>query len=501
LRLTDPRDDKRRIENTKGGLLTDSYRWILSNPCFQQWQGNSKNSLLWIKGDPGKGKTMLLCGIINELQSSGADGLVSYFLCQATDSRINKATNVLRGLLYLLVNEQPWLASHLRKRYDAGNESLFEDSNAWIVLTDVCAKMLADPKLQTTYLIIDALDECTTDLNELLELIAKHSASSSRVKWLVSSRNRPDIEQQLEQADNKVRLSLELNASSVAVAVRNFIEQRVDQLTYQKKYDTQTRDAILAHLISNANGTFLWVALVCQQLGLTLRRNALKKLECFPPELDPLYDRMLQQILGSDDADICKQVIVTIVLVQQPISLDELTILVEELGNHDLSTVEEIVGLCGSFLTMREGIVYFVHQSAKDFLLDKTTVELFPQGKEHAHHTIFARSIQAMSDVLKRDMYSLKELGTSIEDVKRPSPDPLAASRYSCMYWVDHLSDSKITGADTSIVDTFLQHKYLYWLEALSLCKQVSKGVTSIVKLRSLLQVRSRTGVEYAATS
>ena len=36
LRLTDPRDDKKRIEDTKGGLLAGSYHWILENPDFQQ---------------------------------------------------------------------------------------------------------------------------------------------------------------------------------------------------------------------------------------------------------------------------------------------------------------------------------------------------------------------------------------------------------------------------------------------------------------------------------
>ena len=33
--------------------------------------------------------------------------LLSYFFCQATDSRINNATAVLRGLLYLLVDLAP----------------------------------------------------------------------------------------------------------------------------------------------------------------------------------------------------------------------------------------------------------------------------------------------------------------------------------------------------------------------------------------------------------
>ena len=40
LRLTDPRDDKKRIEETKGGLLEDSYHWILENSDFQQWRND-----------------------------------------------------------------------------------------------------------------------------------------------------------------------------------------------------------------------------------------------------------------------------------------------------------------------------------------------------------------------------------------------------------------------------------------------------------------------------
>ncbi|MCJ1292890.1 hypothetical protein MMC34_004443 [Xylographa carneopallida] len=86
LRLTDPRDDKKRIEDTKGGLLKDSYRWIFENSDYQQWERAEQSRLLWIKGDPGKGKTMLLCGIINELGKPKAEtDLLSYFFCQATE--------------------------------------------------------------------------------------------------------------------------------------------------------------------------------------------------------------------------------------------------------------------------------------------------------------------------------------------------------------------------------------------------------------------------------
>ena len=67
--MTDPRDDKSRIKEAKGGLLKNSYHWILDNTDFRQWHDDETYRLLWIKGDPGKGKTILLYGIIDELNN------------------------------------------------------------------------------------------------------------------------------------------------------------------------------------------------------------------------------------------------------------------------------------------------------------------------------------------------------------------------------------------------------------------------------------------------
>ncbi|KAM7183251.1 hypothetical protein V8F33_013699 [Rhypophila sp. PSN 637] len=93
----DPRVEKKRIELAKRGLLVDAYHWVFDNPDFNRWRQLSESRLLWIKGDPGKGKTMLLCGIINELERPITinGGNLAYFFCQATDSRINNATSVL----------------------------------------------------------------------------------------------------------------------------------------------------------------------------------------------------------------------------------------------------------------------------------------------------------------------------------------------------------------------------------------------------------------------
>jgi hypothetical protein len=500
LRSGDPRDDKKRIEDTKGGLLAESYRWVLDNTTFQQWQQDPHSRLLWVKGDPGKGKTMLLCGIINELHSSlPRNGLLSYFFCQATDSRINSATAVLRGLLYMLMKQQPSLVSHIRKKHDYAGKTLFEDANAWVALTEIWVDVLQDLSLNTTYLIIDAMDECVTDRPKLLDFIRKQSSASYRVKWVVSGRNWQDIEEQLGQAGHKVRLSLELNEKSVAAAVGTFIRQKVDQLAQDKQYKAETRDAVLQHLTSNANDTFLWVALVCQDLKTTPKFNVLRKIALLPPGLDALYKRMLDQISESDIAEVCRQVLASTAVLYRPVTISELIALVQPLEHlvGDLVSVREIVSLCGSFLTLQEDKVYFVHQSAKDFLFAKALDEVFPDGTVDVHRVMFSKSLAILSTTLHRDMHNLRALGSPVENIKPPNLDPLAASRYSCVYWIDHLYDSKPDYLANSVsdlqvlgeVDEFLRKKYLYWLEALSLCRSLERGVVSTTKLWLLMQV------------
>ena len=437
LRLSDPRDDKTRIEDTKDGLLEGSYHWVLKTSDFQRWRDDQQSRLLWIKGDPGKGKTILLCGIINELEKSmSKTDILSYFFCQATDSRINHATAILRGLLYLLINQQPSLISHIQKKHDHAGKSLFEDTNAWIAMSEIFTSILQDPSLRSTFLIIDTLDECVVARSKLLDFIVQKSSISPRAKWVISSRNWPDIEERLERAGYKIRLCLELNPKSVSAAVRTYIKYKTRQLADGKDYDDRTRDAVLQYLVSNADNTFLWVALVCENLKDVPRWKTLAKLKEFPPGLDLLYQRMLNQICESDDADLCKQILAIASTVYRPITLMETTSFIETRVDiaSDHKSLTSIIGLCGSFLSFREDTVSFVHQSAKDFLMKKASKEIFPLGIDDVYYTIFSRSVLAMSNILRRDIYGLCAPGISIDQVKPPFPDPFAAIQYSCLY-------------------------------------------------------------------
>ncbi|KAH6656334.1 beta transducin-like protein HET-E2C*40 [Truncatella angustata] len=499
LRISDPRDDRSRIEYTKGGLLKDSYRWVLENKDFQRWRSGEDHHLLWIKGDPGKGKTMLLCGITEEMSGASADAcLVSYFFCQATDTRLNNATAVLRGLLYMLAIQDHFCAKNLYEEWRVAGRQLFEDVNAWNALTRIFTAMMQSGRLNKTIFVIDALDECTTDRAKLIELIIRES-QNGQAKFLVSSRNWPEIEEDLAGTTRKVRISLELNAESISTAVKVYIRHQVNEIQQRKRIDLAQKNELIKYLVSKADDTFLWVALVCERLrdSSVRGRHIMQELQRYPSGLNSLYDRMLQHLNRSTDAEICHKILGTIAVTYRPLSLDELTIFIKS-ESFDVAELKEVVESCGSFLTIRNDVVYFVHQSAKDFLTGPGVNTIFSSGIKSQHASIFELSIEALSRDLRRDIYGLRHPGVQIGEFNAPKPDPMAPLRYLCTFWVDHLIEGCFHDMTQCIQDPsslkmahkFLQDKFLYWLEGLSLITNVPLGARSMAKLLQVIQSR-----------
>ncbi|KAH7350019.1 WD40-repeat-containing domain protein [Plectosphaerella cucumerina] len=491
LHITDPEKDKARIQDTKGGLLRDSYAWVLKTPNFEEWQ-TSDCGLLWIRGDPGKGKTMLICGIVDELRRHSTSR-PAYFFCQDSNKDLNNATAVLRGLIFTLVRQQPRLISHVREEYDPVGPKLFGGNNVWVAMSKILTAILTDPSLGSTVLVVDALDECGEGRIELLKLIVQ--SVSCGVKWAVSSRNWPNIQEQLDAADRKVTLRLELNEKLISAAVEAYIGHKVGELAQRKKYNKGLQKEIQQNLIKKADSTFLWVSLVCEELSRASPWNALKTLQGIPSGLDPLYERMMQHIIGSDDEELCTQILAVASIVYRPVSVKELTAVLElpSYFIEDPAALNDLVASCGSFLTLRDNVVSLVHQSAKDFLLRPETInKILSHGVQHQHRAIFSRSVDVLSETLHRDIYQLKEPGATI-DTPPPNPDPLDPIQYSLTYWVDHLKDADVSAEptqlhlqDNSTVHNFLQRKYLYWLEAASLKQSISGAILALQKLQAL---------------
>ncbi|CAG7982654.1 unnamed protein product [Penicillium salamii] len=370
---------------------------------------------------------MLLYSIIDELtRLFRATTNISFFFCQATDARINNAIAVLHGLIYSLMKKHPSLLSHVKSQ----------------IFTDI----LKDATLSSTYLIINTLDEYTTGLPSLLDLITQ-----------------PNIKERLDTT-HTAPISLELNKASISKAISKFIQHKVYYLAKVKKYNDKT---------------------LYQELNKTSRKHALKKLETFPPRLDTLYNRIIDQVRSSEDTKPYKRILAIMSIVYQPIAFNELASLIKLPDNlsHNSKTLSEVIATYGSFLTVSEKTINFIHQSARDFLLRKTQNMIFPRGIEAEHHSIFSHSLQAIFKTLQHDIFQIQFPGFPIDKVITPSPNPLAAAKYACIYWIDHLEAGTRNESYSLIlnervrVDAFLQQKYLHWLEALSVLESVSYAI------------------------
>ncbi|KAK5998349.1 Vegetative incompatibility protein HET-E-1 [Cladobotryum mycophilum] len=479
LYITDPRIDKNRIESTKGGLFQDSFCWILENPDFKSWLRDSRR-LLWLRGDPGKGKTMLL----------------------STVPSINNHLAVLRGLIWLFADQQPCLISHIRKQYDPAGKDIFEGFNAWHTLSDIFRNILLDERLRTSYVVIDALDECTTGLTELLGLI-QNLPPLSNTKWIVSSRNWPEIEKRLIGG---VGLSLEVNAALVSASVDAYISYKASQILFLQK-DSQLEEKVRLRISELANGTFLWVAIVfkrLQDIEDTLydkHSEVLAILDEIPEDLEGLYSIMLQQISQKRrDLERCRAILAITTLAYRPLHLQELAALAgfkDNLAKPD--QMESLIKKCGSFLTVRDNTVYFIHQSAKEYLTCHPIAQsiLYPGGIGEILHTMAINSLTAMEAILRQNIYGLDSPGTLVGDICMPDPDPLESVRYSCIHWMGHLCEATVVGDSSKLQDdlsnggmilTFLKTHFLHWLEVISLTRNPSGGILDIGQLEGLLK-------------
>ncbi|KAJ4863073.1 NACHT domain-containing protein [Trichoderma breve] len=470
---------------------------------FNKWRHTKDSGVLWIKGDPGKGKTMLLCGIIEDLEQNSDSENLSYFFCQAADYRINTAAAVVGGLIQSLLKQDPALLSRIRERHGNGPKGQLDGPNALVILCDIFETITNDPGLTNVICVVDALDECITDCRRLLNLIIK---TSGRVKWLLSSRNEKDIEKGLDQVPQKLILELKQNAEQISISIDEYIShhiQEIDALKDDEQLQTKTFDM----LKSKAQGTFLWVALVVDQLHNTDHWRVEDVLEEVPKDLENLYGLILDRTekLGRKGREACQVLLSIVTTAKRPLHLEELLVFVNShwkeskhfKATYNLRDMRDMAKDCGSILSIREDIIYFIHQSAKDYIVENATQRIFPIL--HQHYKMFETSLEAMFSVLKYDIYDLEDPGIHIDEIspKDNRSDPLFPIRYCCVFWVEHLvlgyqfegfeKDKYLK--DDERLHSFLKEKFLCWIESLSLMRSLEpQAEIALHKLNHLVE-------------
>ncbi|RDL33135.1 uncharacterized protein BP5553_08574 [Venustampulla echinocandica] len=167
-----------------GNLLRGYGSWILHDAQTTKWLNEPKSQVLWLHGDAGVGKTVASTYLIQELisiqelrdkidvktaqepQHSG--NLIAYFFCQRTESDQQSATIILSNLLQQLLQQRPDLIGLFRDRFKERRELAYLGlKELWTLIEEI----LHHHSVNTAYLVIEGLDECSHLRDELIRLL------------------------------------------------------------------------------------------------------------------------------------------------------------------------------------------------------------------------------------------------------------------------------------------------------------------------------------------
>ncbi|OQE36694.1 hypothetical protein PENCOP_c011G02558 [Penicillium coprophilum] len=441
---------KNRLKETKDKLLPQSFQWIFQDPQYQSWRNGADICLLWIKGGAGTGKTMMSIGLIEELSRARYEStVVTYSFCQNADSELNTLESIIKGLILQLINQQIDLRESLRRRWNTKNDRFNEDVTSWRTLWNILFEMLDRCDSSKIYMIVDALDECQdSGMADFLKLIVRNGLDyPAKIKWLLTSRPLDSAERALLAGHDQVQVSLDLNSKCVSQAVKAYISHKVAELSYRQRYGETLRREVETELSAKAEGTFLWVSLVCKRLESVRHDKALTIIQHLPPGLHPFYDRILNELSEGEPDDVhkCMRLLKAMMLAYRPLKVEEVPSLTG-LTNEDNAT-KGLVNRCASFLRMQENNIEFVHQSARDYLAEKNGQSILNSYERFGHYEIVLGCLSHLSEWLQVNLIHLprpdstKESRKPLEDEKRRVE--LSCLDYAAIFWVQHLENIK----------------------------------------------------------
>ncbi|KAL7805212.1 hypothetical protein V8C44DRAFT_352266 [Trichoderma aethiopicum] len=151
---------------------------------------------------------------------------------------------------------------------------------------------------ETTYIVIDALDECDSQMvwSEILTFLSNLiNKVGTNLYILVTSRQEVDIETKIAQ--------LPVATTSVALRAREVDRDIINHLHAVLKEDSFTtwsdalKKKVTHHLVQHADGVFRWADLQLQGLrGKSREVDVNRALKRLPRDLGETYSRMLQRI-------------------------------------------------------------------------------------------------------------------------------------------------------------------------------------------------------------
>ncbi|GAB1525174.1 hypothetical protein RhiTH_008331 [Rhizoctonia solani] len=468
-------------EMQRRGCTPDTRVKILSEAM--EWTRNPDSpKVYWMNGMAGTGKTTITYSLCEQLEKSKQLG--ACFFCSRSSPDCRNVNRIVPTIAYQLGRfSNPYQKELCEVLSNNPDVSKREISMQFEKLIAGPLSKVKDAIPEDVIVVIDALDECAygPGAQLLFDLLFDHAAALP-VRLFVSSRPEPGILHRVQSSERISRSILhlhEVEESFVEADIYTYLEHEL------REAEAQPKDIKL--LTARAGCLFIYAATVIRYIEPENRSvNHKKRLSTMIEitsgtsgktyrGLDELYSTILSQAfrnLKDDEDEALRWLLHVVIGARESLTvaaLAELTSLESE------DEVQLALSPLRSVLNVSTDtrVVSTLHASFPDFMLSSERSKEFHCERTKQSMHMATECFRIMKKSLRFNICSLETASRFDRDV----PDLEARSKecissglfYACRYWGSHLYDSKLADELVEMVDEFLQHRLLFWMEVLNL--------------------------------
>ncbi|KAL7911691.1 putative ankyrin repeat protein [Trichoderma velutinum] len=456
--------------------------WLTSSDQYQEWLKSDDHGMLWIKGIPGSGKSVMAANLIDEIAKSNPGCPVLYFFFRQIIDANHEPRALLRDWMDQILSYSPPLQKQL-KAYVKENRSLDSISleTMWNHLRLAFASLP-----EKVFCVADALDEMDRGNEGFLQTLGDIGQWRPKtVKILITSRPVASVEVPLRKTPC---LHIRLQEALVDMDISTYVHFALSRSTIPESNWKVIVDAVPGR----ANGLFLYAKLA---MDAFLEPNAdinavLLKL---PADLNALYTDLLNEHAkrsGVPD-NIQHLILQSVTHATRPLRLLELAEMIRiSLFNDSQWDIKATKGLiraaCGPLLEiLPDETVSVIHHSFTEYLKGSTRPDesqqtgypVLQMGPTHAQLALqcilYLKSGCLDSIVLDTDEeieempHSQYERGGGFRKFKNRVKDAEIESRlrypffeYAASNWYRHIAKSEAAGQDQTEINAKLDELF-----------------------------------------
>jgi len=499
----DPEDDMMIQESTK---LPGSCEWIATKDFYQSWKASTDSSVLWIRGRPGVGKSVLSSHIISDLRRQDSD--CCFFFFQAGDNVKSSANACLRSMARQMALRHPVIRERLSAIASDWKDNPIDKLDSHSVWRKIfLSGILKVTPTRPQFWVIDAMDECkgAAEMLAFLTRIQEHWPLSI----LVTSRDIMDVPQIGATTKNDV-YSYTISEQDSLQDISILLQANMAYLPCPASETWPTPEAIAAHILERSSGCFLWTSIICSELlQVTSETEITKVMESTPSDMDAVYRGILDKLeVARFGKAAAKAFIAWTTYAFRPLSVAEIQTPIEMDINDKIDDVQRTISrCCGSLVYVdQHDKVQLVHLTAREFFTRKGAESEFVLTKAEGHRRlamVCLRFLLRQEAPAQRVPGRARRLGSEPDTAhpghyRSPSPRPPPRTvdpftNYASNFLFQHLNFVHSNDEDVLVLlSRFLASSSLLdWIEliassgSLRIIYQAGKTINSLLNRRA----------------